>query len=95
MRQPGSRWRGRGIGGRAIRGDTARAARGAGDLGKVSSRVTALMASVRAQVTGEGAGIACALTAGDANSFHAHCDHVHTTVDPSPTPVCWITGRTT
>jgi hypothetical protein len=59
----------------------------AGDLGEVSSRMKAVMASLRAQLAGEGAGIACALTAGDANSFHAQFDHVHTTVDPADTGV--------
>jgi uncharacterized protein YukE len=58
-----------------------------GDLGEVSSRVKAVMASLRAQIAAEGAGIACALTAGDANSFHAQCDHVQTTVDPVDTGV--------
>ena len=59
----------------------------AGDLGEVSARMKAVMGSLRAQLAGEGAGIACALTAGDANSFHAQCDHVHTTVDPADTGV--------
>ena len=59
----------------------------AGDLGEVSSQIKAVMASLRAQIAGEGAGIACALSAGDASSFHAHCDHVHTTVDPADTGV--------
>jgi hypothetical protein len=58
-----------------------------GDLGEVSSRIKAVMASLRAQLAGEGAGIACAVTAGDASSFHAHCDHVRTTVDPADTGV--------
>jgi hypothetical protein len=59
----------------------------AGGLGEVSSRIKAVMASFRAQIAAEGAGIACALTAGDANSFHAQCDHVRTTVDPADTGV--------
>jgi hypothetical protein len=59
----------------------------AGDLGEVSSQIKAVMASLRAQLAGEGAGIACALAPGDANSFHAQCDHVHTTVDPADTGV--------
>jgi uncharacterized protein YukE len=59
----------------------------AGDLGEVSSQVKQVMASLRAQLAGESAGIACALTAGDANSFHAQCDHVQTTVDPADTGV--------
>jgi hypothetical protein len=50
------------------------------------------MAPLRAQIASEGAGIACALAAGDTNSFHAHCDHVQTTVDPADTGVL-ITGR--
>ena len=71
-----------------------RALRGvAGDLGEVSSRVKAVMASLRAQVAGEAAGIACALAPGDATSFHAHCDHVHTTVDPADTGVLDYLGE--
>jgi uncharacterized protein YukE len=57
------------------------------DVGEVSSRVKALMASLRAQIAGEGAGIACALTTGDAASFHVNCEHVQTTVDPADTGV--------
>jgi hypothetical protein len=45
------------------------------------------MASLRAQMAGEGAGTACALVPGDAASFHAQCDHVQTTVDPADTSV--------
>jgi uncharacterized protein YukE len=58
-----------------------------GDLGEVSSRIKEVMASLQAQLACEGAGIACALTAGDAGSFHAQFDHVHTTVDPADTGV--------
>ncbi len=59
----------------------------AGDLGEVSSRVKQVMASLRARIAGEGAGIACALTAGDSNGFHSQCGHVQTTVDPADTGV--------
>jgi uncharacterized protein YukE len=59
----------------------------AGDLGQVSSRIKAVMASLRAQVAGEGAGIGCALSAGDASSFHAHYGQVQSTVDPADTGV--------
>ncbi len=53
-------------------GVTPRELRGvSADLGGASSRVKAVMASLRAQLASEGARIACALTAGDANSFHA------------------------
>src|ERR1700722_16398865 len=59
----------------------------AGDLGEVSSRIKAVMGSLRAQLAGEGAGIACALTAGDATSFHAQFEHGQSTVDPDDTGV--------
>ena len=57
------------------------------DLRDASSRVKAVMASLRTQIAGEGAGIGCALAPGDANSFHAHCDHVQETVHPADTSV--------
>jgi uncharacterized protein YukE len=59
----------------------------AGHLDEVSSQIKEVMASLRAQIAGEGAGIACALAPGDAASFHAQFDHVQTTVDPADTSV--------
>jgi uncharacterized protein YukE len=59
----------------------------AGELGECSSRIKAKIAALRAQIAGEGAGIACALTAGDAATFHSQCDYVQSTVDPANTGV--------
>jgi len=59
----------------------------AGELGEVSARMKAVMGSLRAQLAGEGAGTGCALAAGDADSFHAQCEHVQSTVDPADTGV--------
>jgi uncharacterized protein YukE len=59
----------------------------AGDLSGASARIKAVIGSLRAQLAGESAGTACALSAGDTNSFHAQCEHVQSTVDPADTGV--------
>jgi hypothetical protein len=58
-----------------------------GDLHEVSSRVKQVIATLRGQIAGEGAGASCAIAPGDSNSFRDQYDHVEGSIDPADTSV--------